>query len=132
MCIGSAVVRKCTVVCIGVGMTARRNLGIPAMLTGIADKTVRFLTGAAICASIGTGNRLCVFLVGFLCICCFQIVRAGMFAVGARHGTRCRIRAAAPAAVTPSGYGFAAGITACNITMLVISCTDIFISIYLF
>ena len=85
MCIGSAVVRKCTVVCIGVGMTARRNLGIPAMLTGIADKTVRFLTGAAICASIGTGNRLCVFFVGFLNIRRFEVVRTGMFTVGTGH-----------------------------------------------
>ena len=85
MCIGSAVVRKCTVVCIGVGMTARRNLGIPAMLTGIADKTVRFLTRAAISTPIGTGNRLCVFFVGFLNIRRFEVVRTGMFTVGTGH-----------------------------------------------
>ena len=132
MGIRSSVICKRTVVCISIGMTARGNLCISAMLTGIANETVHFLTGAAVCASVRTRNRFCVLLVGFLNIRRFEVVRAGMFAVGARHGTRCRIRAAAPAAVTPSGYGFAAGITACNITMLVISCTDIFISIYLF
>ena len=72
------------------------------MLTGIADKTVRFLTGAAICASIGTGNRLCVFFVGFLNIRRFEVVRTGMFTVGTSNRTRCCVGAAAPAGISPT------------------------------
>ena len=87
MGIRSSVVRKRTVIGVGIGMTARGNLGISTMLTGISDKTVRFLTGAAICASIGTGNRLCVFFVGFLNIRRFEVVRTGMFTVGTGHRT---------------------------------------------
>ena len=132
MRIGSTVISKIAVVCISIGMTARGNLCISAMLTGIANETVHFLTGTAVCASVRTRNRFCVFLICFLCICCFQIVRTGMFAVGTRHRTRCRIGAAVPARVPPTCDCLSAGITACNITMLVISCTDIFISIYLF
>ena len=85
MGIRSSVVRKRTVVCISIGMTARGNLCISAMLTGIANETVRFLARATVSTAVRTGNRLCVFLVGFLNIRRFQIVRTGMFAVGTGH-----------------------------------------------
>ena len=94
--IGSTIIRKTAVVSVSIGVTAGSNFCVTAIYAGIAVKAVTFLTGAAICTAIGTGNRLCVFLVCFLNIRRFQIVRTGMFTVSTSNRTGCCIRAAAP------------------------------------